>query len=134
MRWAALFVAFFDAVVGIAALVSPDSVMSIRRNYLATPIGFYAVGAVYVAIGLVLLRFASDSRMPKTLCALGIVTCARGIAAPIFGTVERALAILEWETKQGPAFLRVGAVVAVAAGGLVAFAALAPRIRTSTGR
>jgi hypothetical protein len=126
MRSTALLIALFDLVVGITALVSPDNVMSVRRNYLATPVGFYAVGALYFAIGLVLILFGPASRMPKTLRALGAVTGVRGIAAPLFGTVERALAILEWETMQGPTFLRAGAVVALATGGVVAFAAIAP--------
>jgi len=96
--------------------------MSVRRNYLATPPGFYAVGASYVAIGIVLILFAPAPRMPKILRVLGAVTCARGIVAPLFGTVERALALLEWETMQGPGFLRAGAVVALATGGFVAYA------------
>ena len=128
IRSAALLVALFDISVGIVALCLPDWLMSVRRNYLATPVGFYAVGVFYVAIGLVLILFAPDSRMPKTLRALGTVTCLRGIAAPLFGTVERALALLEWETKQGPDFLRAGAVVALATGGLVAYAVIASRI------
>ena len=130
IRSAALFVALFDISVGIVALCLPDWLMSVRRNYLATPPGFYAVGAFYVAIGIVLFLFAPAPRMPKILRVLGAVTCARGIVAPLFGTVERALALLEWETMQGPGFLRAGAVVALATGGFVAYAVIAPRRRS----
>jgi len=36
--------------------------------------------------------------------------------------LERARAIMEWEATQGTALLRVGAVVALASGGFIAFA------------
>jgi hypothetical protein len=120
-------VALLDVVIGITGLVSPNSLMAIRRNYLATPVGFYVVGAVSIASGLVLILFAPASRMPKILRILGVVLCLRGIAAPIFGTVDRGRAILDWETMQGPVFLGAGAVVALLGGAFVAFAAMGPR-------
>jgi hypothetical protein len=81
---------------------------------------------VYAAIGLVLILFAPASRSPRTLRVLGAVTLVRGIAAPIAG-VGRALAVLAFEAKQPAAVLRVGAVVALAIGGFVAFAATTGR-------
>jgi hypothetical protein len=45
----------------------------------------------------------------------------QALAATLFGP-DRARAILEWETMQGTALLRVGAAVALAAGGFIAFA------------
>ena len=118
MRSAVLLVAIFDIAVGLAGLVSPkDSLLSIRRDYLATPFGLYLVGAFYVAIGLVLILFAPASRAPRTLRALGAVTLVRGIAAPLAG-VDRALAVLQFEAMQPTVVLRVGAVVALAHRGL----------------
>jgi hypothetical protein len=40
---------------------------------------------------------------------------------------EHARTVLEWETRQGPALLRVGAAVALAAGGFMAFALIGQR-------
>jgi hypothetical protein len=121
VRSAALLVALFTVVVGIVGLVSPDSVTTVRRLYFATPVGLYAAAAVRVGMGLVLILFAPASRAPKTLRALGAVMCAQGLAATLFGP-DRARAILEWEAMQGTALLRVGAAVALATGGFVAFA------------
>jgi hypothetical protein len=45
----------------------------------------------------------------------------QGLAATVLGP-DHARAILEWETMQGNALLRVGAAVALAAGGFMAFA------------
>ena len=52
--------------------------------------------------------------------------CLQALAATLFGP-DRARAILEWETMQGTALLRVGAAVAFAAGGFMAFAVTARR-------
>jgi hypothetical protein len=64
-RFAALLVALFTIVVGIAAIVSPDSMMTIRRSYY-TPTGLYTGSAIRVGMGLVLILAASSSRWPRT--------------------------------------------------------------------
>ena len=125
MRIAALLVALFVVVVGIVGIVSPDSVTTVRRQYFATPVGLYAAAAIRVAMGLVLILAATVSRAPKTLRVLGALMCMQGLAAALFGP-ERARAILEWETMQGTALLRAGAMVALASGGFVAFAVTKP--------
>jgi hypothetical protein len=121
VKSAALLVAVFIIVVGIVGLISPESGTTVRRLYFATPVGLYAAGAVRVAMGLVVILCAPTSRAPKTLRALGAVMCLQALAAALLGP-ERARAVLEWEAMQGPALLRVGAAVALATGGFVAFA------------
>jgi hypothetical protein len=79
MRIVILLVALLAIVVDVVGVVSPDSLIALRRDYVATPIGPYAVGAVRVAIGLLLIRFAPASRTPKTLRALGAVVCIQGL-------------------------------------------------------
>jgi hypothetical protein len=119
MRIAALLVALFTIVVSIADIVSPDSMMTLRRSYY-TPGALYAAGAVRIAIGLVLILAALNSRWPRTLRALGAVMSLQALAPTIFG-LERARAILEWEAMH-TALLRVGAVVALIASGFIVFA------------
>jgi len=62
VKIAALLVALFAIVVGIAGLVSPDGVTAVRRLYFATPVGLSAAGAVRVAMGVVVVLCASASR------------------------------------------------------------------------
>ena len=123
MRIAALLLALFIIVVSIVGIVSTDYAMTLRRLYFATPSRFYAAGAVRVAMGLVLILAASSSRWPRTLRALGTMMFLQALAANLFG-LERARAIMEWEAMQGTALLRAGAMVALAAGGFVAFAVI----------
>jgi hypothetical protein len=124
VRIAVLLVALFSIVVGIVGLVSPDSLVTVRRQYLATPVGLYAAGAVRVAMGIVLILCAPASRAPKTLRALGAVMCVQGVAPQFLG-LERTRAMLEWEAKH-TALLRAGAVAALATGGFLAFAVTRP--------
>ena len=121
MRFAALLVAVFTIIVGLMGLISPDSLTTARRLYFATPLGLYAAGAVRLAMGLVVILYAPASRAPQTLRALGAVMCMQALAATILGP-DRARVVLEWETMQGNALLRVGAAVALVTGCFLAFA------------
>ena len=126
MRIAALLVALFTIVIGIGGIISPDSGTDIRRLYFATPVRLYAAAAVRVAMGLVVILSATASRTPKILRALGALMCMQGLSAALLGP-EHARTVLEWETTQGPAALRAGAAVALAAGGFMVFALTGPR-------
>jgi hypothetical protein len=130
MRIAALLVALFTIVVGIGGLISPESGTEIRRLYFATPMRLYGAAAVRVAMGLVVILSATDSRAPKTLRALGALMCMQGLSVTLLAP-EHARTVLEWETRQGPALLRVGAAVALAAGGFMAFAVTGQRPKSS---
>jgi len=125
MRSLALLVALFIMVVGMAGVLTPDSLITVGR-YVVTPVGLYAVAALRVGIGLVLMLVARISRAPKTLRVFGAVALVGGLATPLFG-VERARAILDWEATHGAALIRVGAGLALAAGGFIAFAVAAGR-------
>ena len=119
-RIAAFLVALFTIVIGIGGLMSPESGTEIRRLYFATPVRLYTAAAVRIAMGLVVILSATDSRAPKTLRALGALMCMQGLSAAVLGP-EHARTVLEFEARQGP-LLRAGAAVALAAGGFMAFA------------
>jgi len=121
VRFAALLVALFTIIIGIGGLISPESGTEIRRLYFATPERLYTAAAVRIAMGLVVILSASTSRAPKTLRVLGVVMCLQGLAATLMGP-DHARAVMEWETMQGTALLRVGAAVALVAGGFMVFA------------
>jgi hypothetical protein len=122
VRAAALLVALVSIAIGLVGLVSPDSVMNVRREYVATWLGLHSAGAVRMAMGLVLIVFAPSSRAPKMLRLIGALMFLQGLV-PQFYSVERAQALLQWEVTWGSTLLRVGASVALATGAFVAFAA-----------
>ena len=120
MRYLALLVATFIVLVGITGVLAPDRLFAIGR-YVVTPGGLYAIAVVRVAVGIVLIMVAPLSRAPRVLRVLGAVVLLAGLMTPLFG-VERARAILEWESAQGSALIRAGAAVALLLGGFLAFA------------
>jgi hypothetical protein len=50
-----------------------------------------------------------------------VVVVVAGLATPLFG-VERTRAVLDWESTQGTALIRVMAGLVLAIGGFIAFA------------
>ena len=125
MRPLALLVALFIMVIGIVGIVAPDRLMATGR-YVITPAGLYAIAALRVGMGLVLMLVAPISRTPKTLRALGAVVLVAGLVTPLFG-VDRARAIADWGATQGTALLRGAAGLMLAIGSFIAFAVAAGR-------
>src|SRR4030095_4636998 len=120
MRPLALVVACFIMCVDLTGIFIPDTLMSVGR-YAVTPNGLYAVAALRIGIGLVLMLVARVSRAPKSLRTVGAVVFVAGLATPFFGA-DRARAVFDWEATQGTALIRIGAVLAVLMGGFIAFA------------
>jgi|SRR5215470_7283 len=123
MRIVVLFVAILVIAFGVVGIIAPDSVTELRRAYLVTPRGLYVMGAVRVVIGLLLILSAAISDTPKTLRTLGVLVCVQGLIQGVgsqFIGIDRARAILEWEAVHR-GLLRVGALMALVAGGFVVF-------------
>ena len=125
MRFFALLVALLVMLIGIVGVVAPRSShhgWAVR----ADAFGLYAIAALRIGMGLVLILVASTSRAPKALRAIGAVVVVAGLATPLFG-VERARGVADWAAAQGPAFLRAIAGLLFALGSFIAFAVSAGR-------
>lgn len=119
MRSLAWLIALFVGVAGVAGLLVPDWVMSLR-SIAATQSGLLAIAVLRSAIGIVLIMVAPRSRAPKTLQVFGALLLLAGMVTPLFG-VARSKAVLDWEAAQGPMLVRGWAIVAVALSGALAF-------------
>jgi len=124
MKYLAWCIAVVVVLAGITGIVAPDRLLSLR-GLAATQAGLLAVSVARVAIGVVLIMTAPHSRAPKMLQIAGAAVLLAGLATPLFG-VERTRAVLDWEAAQGATLIRVGSVIVVAIGGLLAMA-LTPR-------
>ena len=131
MRIVAFLAAVVIIAIGLAGLVNPDSLIALRREYVVTAYGPYTIGAIRVAIGVLLVVVAPTSRLPKPMRVLGVLVCVQGltqiVGTPIIG-LDRARTILDWEAGH-PALLRVGASLALGIGGLMAYAVRPPATR-----
>jgi len=120
MKYLAWFPAALVVAAGVAGLVAPDTILSLR-SLAATQGALLVFAAVRVAIGVLLIMAAPRSRAPRTLQIAGAVLLLVGLATPLFG-VERTRAVLAWEAAQGPSLIRLGGAIVVVLGGLLAVA------------
>ena len=115
-----MLVALVTITVGLVGVVHPDALTALRRSYFATPARQYTAGALRLAMGLVLIAAASESRWPRVLRVLGALMCLQAFSAILMGP-ERARAVLELETLH-TTLMRFGALVALVTGVLMAVA------------
>ena len=125
MKYLAWLLSAFIVAVGLTAIVAPDMILRLR-SLADTPGALLVFATLRVAIGIALIMAAPRSRAPCTLQAAGAVMLLVGLATPLFG-VERTRAVLDWEAAQGPSLFRVGGIVVVVLGGLLAVALKPPR-------
>jgi uncharacterized protein YjeT (DUF2065 family) len=117
---AVMIIGMAVAGLGVIGVVAPSVLLDFGKSLL-TDNGLYVVAAVRVAIGVLLLLAARNSRMPRTLRAIGLVIIVAGLLTPLFGVV-RSAAMLDWFSSQGTAIIRVVAMCAIAIGAFIVYA------------
>jgi hypothetical protein len=125
MRFLAVLIGVFVVVVGLIGVVAPAALLRIA-DYVTTPIGLYAAAAIRIAIGIVLILVAPTTRAPKLIRVFGGIGIGAGVITALVG-IDRARAILAWETAQGPTLIRLSAVLALFFGGFIVFAVTSRR-------
>jgi len=111
--------------IGLVGVVAPSIILDIGRSLL-TPAALYAVAALRIGIGAVLVRVASASRLPTVLRIVGIVIIIAGVLTLFLG-VERSRAIFDWWANQGSAFMRFCLIGPMAVGLFIVYALTSPR-------
>jgi hypothetical protein len=120
MRPAVYLVALFFIAVGVWGLASPESLMAFRQQHASTS-DAYVIVVLRTAMMIVLFLFAPASRAPWALRTLAAISCLQILALPVLG-LEGARGLQEWEATRTP-LLRVGALIALACGSFLVFAA-----------
>ena len=121
----ALAIGFFVAAVGIVGIVAPHSLQTIAQ-YSVTPLGLYAAAALRAAFGVILVLAGPASRTPKVLRVVGCIALVFGLITPFLG-VDRARAILDWWSSQGPGLIRLWPAVAAVVGVFIVYAVIPGR-------
>jgi hypothetical protein len=126
----AFIIGLFIAAVGAIGLLVPSSLLWIAERFTGPAGGsWYALAAVRLAVGLLLLWVAKDSRAPRVLRVAALVPIAAGLAIPVVG-VERGRTMIESWSSLPSMYLRLSAIPLLALGGVVAWAC-APYRRAS---
>jgi hypothetical protein len=133
MRIAILLIAVLIITLAVFGLISPDTVMAPRREYVVNAYGMYVVAAVRLTLGVLLIRFAPASRVPKILRAFGILVCLQALVQAVGATfipLDRARdARVAGQLSRAPARRRADGV---SIGGFLVFAATRAAARSST--
>ena len=119
MRLLGLVIGAFVLLGSAISFVAPDLRLSLER-WVITPAGLYAIAALRIAIGLMLVLAAPASRAPRTLRVLGLIVIIAGLMTPWFG-VARARAVVDWLASTGPLLMHLDAVVGIALGGFLVY-------------
>jgi len=111
------------AIFGAAGIIFPSGLTWIANHWLTSG-AFYAIGAVRVTIGVVLIAVARESRAPKALRVLGYVILIAGITAALVGLlgIGQAHDMIDWWIRQGTGLVRLTSLLVLALGGFVAYA------------
>jgi len=125
MRFLTVVIGVVVLVVGLIGVVAPAALLRVA-DYATTPIGLYAAAAIRIGIGIVLILVAPSTRAPKLIRVFGGIAIAAGVITAVLG-VDRARAIVTWETAQGTTLIRLSAVLAVVFGGYLVFAVTGQR-------
>lgn len=120
MKLLALIFGILALVVGVTGLIWPEQLLAIARH-TARPVGLYVAAAVRILFGLGLLLAARASRAPNALRVIGVFALLAGLATVVMG-VDRAHAMIEWCSAQGPMLIRCFAGFALIVGSFIIYA------------
>ena len=107
-------------MVGAVGIFAPSALVWLAHN-AATPVELYFIAAFRIAFGFLLFSVASASRTPKALRVVAVIPLAFGIATPFVGA-NRAPALIDWWSQQGPGLVRLTCALLLAFGGFIAYA------------
>jgi len=122
--WIAFLIGLLITVIGVLGMTA-SRILLVAWRFTETSLGLSIVAVIGIASGLVLILAAATSRAARALWILGGFIFAAGIMTPVFG-IERARAIIDWWSAQGPSFVRNWSALMAALGLFVVYA-LTPR-------
>jgi hypothetical protein len=134
VKSAAFLIGLCIGTVGAAGLVAPSVLVSIAQGFVAPgALAFYALAAVRIAFGLLLISVSPASGAPRALRILGYVVTILGVTTAVAGlaAVGPARGTIEAWARQDPVVLRLTAVPILALGSFVAYACAPGRTAAS---
>jgi hypothetical protein len=124
MKPLALVLSAAVAIIGAIGLIVPEAVIGVARHF-ESQAGLYVAAVIRIALGIALLRVAATSRAPGAIRVIGAIVLVAGFITPLVGP-ERARAIIDWWSSQGPFIVRTWAGFALVFGSFLVWA-LVPR-------
>lgn len=108
--------------IGAAILISPAQLRHTLHWFLERK-NLYIVAAIRIIVGVLFILAAPETRLPLFIQVLGVLFVLAGVAILLLGT-ERIDRMAEWWLARRDNVLRMGALLAVALGGVIVWCAL----------
>ena len=122
MSMVVLIIGLFIAVMGLAAVLSPDWMRRMLDRFLEN--NWLAAAAIFrLAAGVVFLLAASSTRSPTFIRVLGVFFIIAGVSVPFAGRA-RIESMARWWLGKKDFVLRGWGLVALVLGAFIARAAL----------
>ena len=110
------------ALLGLAIFVSPPLLKRILVFYEEGS-RLYAALVFRVIFGTLLIAAADQSRSPKVVLTLGVITVIAGLGGFFVG-LDRMRALARWWSRQSPLTVRAWSLVAIVFGAFLVYVSL----------
>ncbi len=108
-------------LAGVIIVVNPEIIFGLLRNSLEkVSLQVLAIG-IRVAIGILLIQYASESKYPIIIEILGWLSIAAAITFSVIGR-RRFLSLMSWAFSLLKPYGRIGGLFATAFGGFLVHA------------
>jgi hypothetical protein len=84
VRVAAIVIGLFVAILGLIAVVTPESLLRLV-SIIHLPPALYVAAVLRVVFGIIFIQVAPNSRLPIPLRVFGVIMILAGALTPFFG-------------------------------------------------
>ena len=121
MQYAIVLFGVFMVLAGVVILVRPELFVDLLKRHIGSLFLQVLAVVVRLAIGILLILYADQSRFPLTLQVLGCIA----VAAAVFGAIlprDTFQRLISWALDTFSGYMRVGGVGALVFGGFLIYA------------
>ena len=116
-----LVIGIVFGVIGVFFVIKPDVAVKLMKAIMKGPL-VYIPGILRIALGVVFLVSVRECEIKWVILTFGVLMVVAGVVLLMTKAVKLR-AFFEWWTKRSLWVIRVGWLLAVACGGVIAWAA-----------